>query len=142
MQLRRFQRLLDIHGPRPEAWPAAERAAAERLAASDPVAGAALAEAQRLAAWLDRCNPAVVPGAAERVLRGLGRLPPQRTGFAWLSWLRKDELAPAWPSVAAFATVAAIGFLVGITSLDRPSHMAEYDVSALMPDSGITGLGQ
>ncbi|MFO1059810.1 MAG: hypothetical protein U1E53_22930 [Dongiaceae bacterium] len=80
--------------------------------------------------------------AAARVLRGLDRLPPQRSGFAWLGWLRKDEMAPAWPSLAAFATVAAIGFLVGITSLDRPAAPAAFDISALMPDGGIAGLGQ
>jgi hypothetical protein len=142
MQLKRFQHLLDVHGPRPEAWPAAERAAAERLVAADRTAAAALAEARRLAAWLDCCSPAVAAGAAERVLRGLSRLPPQRGGFAWLGWLRKDELAPAWPSLAALATVAAIGFLVGLASLDRPTTAAEVDVSALMLESGITGLGQ
>jgi hypothetical protein len=142
MQLKRFQRLLDIHGPRPEAWPLAERAAAERLAARDPGAASALAEARRLAACLDRCRPTVPAGAAERVLRGLVSLPPQRSGFVWLAWLRKDEFAPAWPSLAAFATVAAIGFLVGITSLDRPSSPAEVDVSSLMLETGVTGLGQ
>jgi hypothetical protein len=76
------------------------------------------------------------------VLRGLVSLPPQRSGFVWLSWLRKDEFAPAWPSLAAFATVAAIGFLVGITSLDRPTAPAEVDVSSLMLETGVTGLGQ
>jgi hypothetical protein len=30
------------------------------------------------------------------------------------------EFAPAWPRVAALACCAAIGFMVGISGLDRP----------------------
>jgi hypothetical protein len=30
------------------------------------------------------------------------------------------QFTPAWPRVAALASCAAIGFMVGITGLDRP----------------------
>ena len=43
-----------------------------------------------------------------------------RAWWRWPAVLLDWEFAPAWPRVAALACCAAIGFMVGITGLDRP----------------------
>jgi len=60
--------------------------------------------------------------AVERVLMRLaGPLPRQkqplwRLPAVLLNW----EFAPAWPRMAALACCAALGFVIGISGLDRP----------------------
>ena len=64
--------------------------------------------------------------AAARVLTRLaGPLPRQdRAGWRWPAVLLDWQFTPAWPRVAALACCAAIGFMVGITGLDRPFERA------------------
>lgn len=57
MTLDQFTALLDRHGGRQDQWPAAERAAAERLLAVSPEAAAALAEAQRIERFMRAFDP-------------------------------------------------------------------------------------
>jgi len=119
-----LQTLLDSHGADPARWPAALRVAALGLIAADAEARAAHDAARELDSALTR-YAAVTPAdetAAARVLTRLaGPLPRQdRAWWRWPAVLLDWEFAPAWPRVAALACCAAIGFMVGITGLDRP----------------------
>jgi hypothetical protein len=59
--------------------------------------------------------------AVERVLKRLsGPLPRQKMPFWRLPVVLLDwQFAPAWPRVAALAGCAALGFVIGISGLDR-----------------------
>lgn len=118
-----LQTFLDRHGADPARWPAHERAAVERLIASDADARAVFDEARRLDAALMRHGEAVQPGAAALArlsARLAGPLPPQKKPFWRLPAVLLDwQFAPAWPRMAALACCAIIGFTVGITGLDR-----------------------
>jgi hypothetical protein len=132
-----FHRLLDIHGARLQRWPTAERQSAERLLASDAKARAARDEGLRLEALLDCYVPRVDERAAGRILHRLSGLPARRRQAAWwrlsLPW---DELAPAWPSLATFATVALLGILVGLGGIDASLFgPGDFDISGLVLDA-------
>jgi len=124
MTLDDLQTLLDSHGADPAQWPAALRVAALGLIAADDTARAAHAAALQFDAALARYAK-VAPDdetAAARVLTKLAA-PLPRQDRAWWRWpavLLDWEFAPAWPRVAALACCAAIGFMVGISGLDRP----------------------
>jgi hypothetical protein len=66
--------------------------------------------------------PPADAAAVDRVLMRLaGPLPRQkqplwRLPAVLLNW----EFAPAWPRMAALASCAALGFVIGISGLDRP----------------------
>ncbi len=140
-----FHRLLDIHGARLERWPQAERHAAERLLAADTRARAARDEAGRLEALLDRYAPPVDERTAARILQRLAALPAQRRAGAGWGWsLRWEEFVPTWPSLATFATIAVLGILVGLSSIDASLlGSGEFDISGLILDSSpAIGLGQ
>jgi hypothetical protein len=132
-----FHRLLDIHGARLQRWPSAERQSAERLLAADAKARAARDEVRRLEILLDRYAPPVDERAAGRILVRLATLPARRRQGAWWSWsLPWDEFAPAWPSLATFATVALLGILVGLGSIDASLlDPGEFDISGLVLDA-------
>lgn len=119
-----LQSLLDSHGADPAQWPAALRVAGLSLIAGDSEARMAHEAAQRLDAALARYAKVAAGDetAAARVLTRLaGPLPRQdRGGWRWPSVLLDWQFTPAWPRVAALACCAAIGFMVGITGLDRP----------------------
>ena len=151
MTLAQLERLLDTCGAAPEHWPAAERAAAERLLATSTEAQSQLAAARRL----DETIAAAMPSQAdvERLVGAFARpLPPQRHGFArwWPAALARVDFAPAWPRVAVLACVAALGFAVGLTNVSgrlaadispRFATLAPEDVSTNLFDTdAITGL--
>ena len=119
-----LQTLLDSHGADPAQWPAALRVAALGLIASDGEARVAHEAAQHLDAALARYArvAATDETAAARVMTRLaGPLPRQdRASWRWPTVLLDWQFTPAWPRVAALACCAAIGFMVGITGLDRP----------------------
>jgi hypothetical protein len=62
-----------------------------------------------------------------RVLARLGGPLPRQKFALWrlpavlLDW----EFAPAWPRVAALATCAALGFVIGLIGLDRQVDTAD-----------------
>ena len=123
-----LQTLLDSHGADPTQWPAALRVAGLSLIAGDSEARAAHEAAQRLDAALARYAKVAAGDetVAARVLtRFAGPLPRQdRGGWRWPTVLLDWQFTPAWPRVAALACCAAIGFMVGITGLDRPFERA------------------
>ena len=140
MRLQRFHRLLDIHGADLARWPAEDRATAQRLLAEDPSAEAARRRARRLEACLDSFAPSVDLRAAARITRRLASLPAQRRFAAWrrpaFEWL---GLAPPWPGLAALATMAMLGFLVGASNVDSLFTQAgDEDISALVFDTDAT----
>jgi hypothetical protein len=119
-----LQTLLDSHGANPAQWPAALRVAALSLIADDAEARAAHEAARELDAALTRYAKATAADetAAARVATRLAA-PLPRQDRAWWRWpavLLDWQFAPAWPRVAALACCAAVGFMVGITGLDRP----------------------
>jgi hypothetical protein len=154
MTLAQLERLLDTYGAAPEHWPAAERAAAERLLATSTEAQSLLAAARRLdetIAAAMRSEPSQAD--VERLVGAFARpLPPQRHGFArwWPAALARVDFAPAWPRVAVLACVAALGFAVGLTNVSarlaadlspRFAALAPEDVSTNLFDTdAITGL--
>jgi hypothetical protein len=119
-----FEHFLDLNGADPARWPQAQRQAAERLVASDPVAAAALARARQLASLIAR-EPVAADAAAARILRAIETrpLPRQRRPLLWGRWpaeLLTIDFAPAWPRLGALATVAVLGFVIGLTDLAGP----------------------
>jgi hypothetical protein len=143
MTLARFQHLLDVHGADLARWPQPQRAAAERLLATDGIATSALAQARALDALIAREAPADATG----VLRALAArpLPPQRRRLLWRRWpseLLTLDFVPAWPRVAALAGVAALGFVIGLVDLgpmtvgangeDPASIVADNDIGAVV----------
>ena len=132
-----FHRLLDIHGARLQRWPSAERQSAERLLATDAKARAARDEARRLEVLFDRYAPPVDGRAAGRILHRLSALPARQRPGAWWRWsLPWGEFVPAWPSLATFATVAVLGILVGLGSIDASLlDPGELDISGLVLDA-------
>ena len=143
MTFARFQHLLDVHGADLARWPQPQRAAAERLLATDRTATSALAQARALDALIAREAPADATG----VLRALAArpLPPQRRRFLWRRWpseLLTLDFVPAWPRVAALAGVAALGFVIGLVDLgpmtvsangeDPASIVADNDIGAVV----------
>ena len=66
--------------------------------------------------------PPTDDAAVDRVLKRLaGPLPAQKRSLWRLpSVLLNWDFAPAWPRMAALAGCAALGFVVGISGLDRP----------------------
>jgi len=118
-----LQSLLDSHGADPARWPAALRVAALGLIAADAEARATHAAAQQLDSALAdyaRLAPSDDTAAARVLSRLAAPLPRQDRGWWRLPAVLLDwQFAPAWPRVAALACCAVIGFMVGITGLDR-----------------------
>jgi len=138
----RFQRALDVYGADRSRWPQAQRAAAERLVASDPAAAAALEQARAFEMLMTRVTQPTQADAVA-VLRALETrpLPPQRRHFLWRKWpseLLTLDFAPAWPRLAALAGVAAFGFAIGLTDLGSIPVMTNGDEAiSIVADNDI-----
>jgi hypothetical protein len=143
----RFQDLLDINGADLAKWPAAERAAAERLIAGDAGAAGAHDEARRLERLIRR-SLAEAPGregeaAVSRILSGLPRkLPAQAEPGVVISFkappIRQRGRFPSlpargsmFPRAAALGIAATLGILLGLylaeTMTERRALMASED---------------
>jgi hypothetical protein len=133
MNIELLQTFLDRHGADPARWPTRDRAAAERLIASDADARDLFEEARRLDSGLVRHIKSVQPDAAAlaRLSAGLaGPLPPQKRPFWRLPTVLLDwQFAPAWPRMAALAGCAVLGFAIGIAGLDRRIDDQSVNVS-------------
>jgi len=125
MNIAQLQQLLDVHGTEPSAWPAALRRAAEDLINSDAAASRAYQHARRLEGLILRhlASGLDVPAqdaSAKRVMQALtAPLPRQKQAWHW--WpaeLATVDFAPAWPRVAALASVAIVGFALGLAGLE------------------------
>jgi hypothetical protein len=141
MTLGRFQHLLDVHGADLARWPQSQRAAAERLLATDGLATTALAQARAMDALIAREAPAQ-PDATGILRRLAARpLPPQRRRFLWRQWpseLLTFDFAPAWPGLAALAGVAALGFAIGLVDVGPMTVNANgEDVASIVADNDI-----
>jgi hypothetical protein len=144
VRLKRFHRLLDIHGPELGRWPVAEQAAAQRLLADNPAARAARDGARRLDDWLGQAPGPVGVGSASRVASVLRQLPAQQRPVRWLAPILLWDLLPQWPRGVALATMAVLGIVVGLTDIGgTPAPASSADVSALIFDPNpAVGLGQ
>lgn len=116
----RFAVIVDAYGADPRRWPAAEREAAEALAASDAQAGALLAEARALDGGLDAWLDALpVPAPASAALRRA--VMPPVVAAATSRWQELLALLGGWrlalPAMAA-ALVVGIGFGAGASRSD------------------------
>lgn len=149
-----FERCLIRFGADLDRWPADLRAQAQRLLAQDAAARALLEEEATLdrrmarAAALrtgDTAPAARVSGALSRAA-----LPRQSRGLwlRWLpSWLVAVDLGPAWPSIAALAGMALLGFLVGLSGTlplvggKGARGLTGTDVSAVVFEPGPIGGG-
>ncbi|MFG1422358.1 hypothetical protein [Roseixanthobacter liquoris] len=118
-----FEHLRVAHGADVSLWPEPARRRALDLMARDASVADLLAGHAALDARLARAvaaGPAAQDLAAgHRIAARLATLPlpPQgaRAPVRWLpSWLLALDLRPAWPSIAALAGMAALGFLAGL----------------------------
>ena len=138
MELERFRQLIEAYGAEPARWPAAEREAARRLAASDARAAAMLAEAAGLDRLLDQAAPLAPPivdaealiaratAAAQAGAPGAGlRHRPAGGGRAGSANDRG-----LWLRAASLAAAALIGFIVGATQLADTSDASAADSSS------------
>jgi hypothetical protein len=142
----RFQHLLDVNGPDFARWPAHLRDDAERLLAADPAARALWERARRFDALVTRLfettseQEAVEEQiATTRILGELAQLPVQkrRTWWAELSGALLDwDFRPAWPRIAALASVAVLGFAIGLVELDVSSSEVPRSLAVAEPDVG------
>jgi anti-sigma factor RsiW len=154
MNIVQLQHLLDTHGSDPSGWPPDARAAAERLIAADPAAAAALQHARQLGALLTRHmglaqHDAAAEASASRMMAALAP-PLPRQHRAWRWWpaaLAAFDFAPAWPRIAALASIAVVGFAFGLVGLGGTiggglgAASPDADVSAIVFDpESITGL--
>ena len=82
--------------------------------------------------------PPTDDAAVERVLKRIESPLPRQKPPLWrlpnvlLDW----QFAPAWPRVAALACCAAIGFVIGITGLDRRIDPADAGFTVANRDLG------
>jgi anti-sigma factor RsiW len=142
MTLARFERALDVCGADFSRWPVTQRAAAERLVASNPAAAAAFAQARALDGLIAREAQAEHVDASA-VLRALQArpLPAQRRRFLWRQWpteLLNLDFAPAWPRLAALAAVAVFGFAIGLTDLGPAPSLTNGDEAiSIVADNDI-----
>src|SRR5262245_48317890 len=142
-----FQRLLDAHGADLARWPADQRAAAEQLLATDPAARALWertrdfdARIARQLASISEHEAQAEQAAQTRVLATLARLPAQQQRTWWGEWssaLLDWDFTPAWPRIAALASVAALGFAIGLVELPPAESphaiaMAETDAGSIV----------
>lgn len=75
-----------------------------------------------------------------------GALPPQKRGWfkLWPQLLLDSQFAPAWPRLAALATCAVLGFIVGSAGINKIGSFApgaHTDVAQLVFEpEPLTGL--
>jgi hypothetical protein len=147
MRIDKFHEFLEIHGADFARWPAAHGAEAETLIENDPGARKAWNEARRLDELISRHlskTPDTNIAAASRVLGTLRQPLPRQKGtlFAHLPGVLLDwNFAPAWPRVAALAGFAALGFLIGISGIDRQLEGGNFSAAAatdIFSDSDLT----
>lgn len=109
MNCERFAAIVDAYGAESRRWPAAERAAAEALAARDPQAAALLAEALALDALLD-APPVPLPASAASRRAAMPAPLPMRVS-RWQEFL---ALLGGWKlALPAMAAALIVGIDVG-----------------------------
>jgi len=137
----RVRALLVAYGADPGRWPAAERIAAERVLAADPMLAAELAaeraDAQMLDNLLDTL-PVPAPSPALRV--ALNDIPDQ----ARLGWA--GRLATLWPfgapwrPAAGLVAAAVLGVLVGIATPEPTTADSDVAASFIYDDDPVASV--
>jgi hypothetical protein len=119
MDLTKFNKLLDEHGPAPDSWPAEFRSDAEALLRTSDDAADALADAQTLANLLAAMPLAPAPShlAGRIVANTADMTDPWQRLIDWLS----DRL---WRPVLAAGIPLAFGFALGMVQLSSPEEDA------------------
>lgn len=112
MGLTRLKDMIDAYGAEPGRWPAGERAAAQALLRQSAEARALQDDARRLDRALD-LMPGVGPSTA-LAGRILGATPASRG--AWALWRIVWPFERPWRPVAAWASAAAFGLLLGMVT--------------------------
>jgi hypothetical protein len=144
MTLQRLQTIVAAYGAAPAHWPTAERAAAELLIARSEDAARLVVQARHLDRALDD-STADVPVDALARLTAATAFPPARPGArqapirpvhkgvasGWMGVLA----AAFWPRAAMFASIAALGIVVGLASEPVYSTTSDDSVYAV---SGLT----
>ncbi|MFG1462402.1 hypothetical protein V5F77_05830 [Xanthobacter sp. DSM 24535] len=150
-----FEHLLAVHGADLERWPQAARGRAQALIRRDSACAAVREATAALDARLARSSAAGPTAedlaAGARVAARLAGMPlPKQTAGApvrWLpSWLLALDLRPSWPSLAALAGMALLGFFAGLTVV-HPEFLdaapgrtvVAADLSAIVFEPGPTG---
>jgi hypothetical protein len=112
MELNRLKEVMDAYGAEPARWPADERAGAQALLRRSPEARALQDEARRLDRALD-LMPGIGPSSAltDRIL---AQAPAPRG--AWAIWRIVWPFERPWRPVAAWASAAALGLVLGVVS--------------------------
>ncbi|WP_296582592.1 hypothetical protein [Xanthobacter sp.] len=149
-----FEHFLIRFGTDVSRWPQDTRAAAEALLATDAAARALLTEETALERRLwdaARLTTAADTRPAQRVTRALSNAPlprqSRRHPVRWLpDWLIALDLRPAWPSIAALAGMALLGFMVGssdtLVGIGAGARGGSAtDVSAVVFEPGPIGEG-
>jgi ferric-dicitrate binding protein FerR (iron transport regulator) len=114
MRRSRLRRLIAAYGADASRWPEAERRAAARMAAADPSARAALADAGRLDELLDCAAPTPAAGPLE-----IAVLPAQRRSACGMlvRWVGSAAAGRLGPALSIFAAASVVGVLIGTSSL-------------------------
>ncbi len=157
MNLKKFQKLLDIYGSDLSAWPEKVRAEAAGLLAQDSGAWKTLNQAREFDRLIARHLAGEAPGkvsdaaAAARMMARLAIQPlpaqreqPARWQRVFIEWTLFDsDFTLAWPRIAALACAAALGMTVGILGAQKQAvqdagrvtvslDAADGDVNALL----------
>jgi len=141
MTSERFLALVAAYGADARRWPEAERAAAQAFAAAEPVAAAALVEADAADALL-RASRAAHPSVTlrDRVIAsaaGAG-LSARREGRRWVDRLALT-LGAGW-AAAAFAGIVAGVMMTSYLTADAQAEAVLYQASLLgVDDAEVLG---
>jgi anti-sigma factor RsiW len=143
MSLARFETLLEAYGGQPARWPAAERAAAEALLASNPTARALHARAAELDALLDKLSaPQPSPALRARILAQAPRpARPRLLSRLAQAMLPAGPVPYGWrPAGAALAAALVLGMLTGGLQDVSDEEAGGFLQIALLDDNYDAGL--
>jgi hypothetical protein len=141
--LQRLDELIAAYGSDPMRWPAAERPAAQALLARSPEVVARLEAERRLDESLDGAFAEVSETVAARVGASIARAVASRAqsdagGLSWGAMLW-SATAATWPRAAAFAGIAMLGIVAGLSSDPSASSAADGVFDGL---SGTPVMGE
>lgn len=133
----RVRALLAAYGADAGRWPAAERVAAERLLAEDPVLAAEHAEALAFDRLLDAL-PAPAPSPALRVaLKDI----PDRSRLGWsapLAWLW--PFGTPWRPAVGLVAAAVLGVVVGIATPETTTADSGVTTTFIYDDDPVASV--
>ncbi len=152
----RFEQALARYGPVLENWPADERAMAETVLAQDAAARTLLAEEQALEALLETTRVPVTPRPDLRAailaqahrqaqLPAPDAAPDAAPGKPILSlrdavarvFGRLSPLGPVWTQGAALASIAALGFVLGLGAAPQDDVADTQSTIAAVDDTTL-----